>query len=154
MRRAFGRVAVASIALSLDLTPVSAENAVELLLQYGLIGMRAINCAKPPGIDNPYTVFRIEPDGTIKWDLVGERSRVIATVTIVAVEELEKNYVRISQAGAPGENVRIEYDVRVDGNRVRAFRSVGGDGRTYIEAGRLTANSKETPWLIKCQPTG
>ncbi|HTS41681.1 MAG TPA: hypothetical protein VMH84_14195 [Xanthobacteraceae bacterium] len=129
---------------------VAAQSAADLLRKHGLIGTRAMDCAKPPGNGNPYLIYRIEPDGTVKSDLVVTGSKVVASTTVLSVEETESNMLRITQTASADPGVRVEFDLRLEGNRSRSFRSVSSDGHTFIEAGRMTSNNKETVWLTRC----
>ena len=151
MRSAIARFVVAIILFVLCVMQVAAQSAADLLRKHGLIGTRAMDCAKPPSNKNPYLVYRIEPDGTVKSDLVVSGSKVVASTTVLSVEETEPNMLRITQTTSADPSVRVEFDLRLEGNRSRSFRSVSSEGHTFIEAGRMTSDNKETVWLTRCR---
>ena len=129
-----------------------AQSLSDVLGKLDMLGRWAENCSAPPSHAHPNIIYRADPDGTFKADLIVARGHVFATATVLAAEELPTNRVRIVQTRQNAGTERIVFIFEIDGHRRRTLRSERSDGHTLIADGLFTNSNKPAPWLIRCEP--
>ena len=143
------------LALSLGLalqaaSPATADSIADILQKHKIIGTRAEDCSRPPGRSNSYIVYRVENDGSIKSDFIGEDHKVFSSTAVFSAEEIAPDKIRITQESAARAGEKLTVTMLINEKGTRTLSSVLDNGKAIIADGRIVAADRETVWLYFC----
>lgn len=154
-------------------TVASAESLAATLIQWGLIGTTAKDCAKPASPSNAYRSYIVRADGSVYYapnygrgnDSLNSFEVEAATIEpsgaiVLRETRSDKTVKTLGAAQIVGPAGRFTADPNKprestltkgsDGRiRVMSAREVGGD--YSVRDGKLVTNGAETPWYTLCQ---
>lgn len=128
--------------------PVSAETAVEIARDWGLLGTWAVDCAEPPRQGRGNT---ISYEATSEGHLIYRRDLDSSDNNEVTGARIEPDHMLVLSITMPHYRQTRENGIakQADGS-IRSVFSRGTDGSYTIRDGRFVANGKPTPPLRKC----
>jgi hypothetical protein len=120
----------------------------EVIQNFGLIGVFAVDCSKPASAQNSYVVQRAVDAEHVQRDLmIGPAARQNFYV-VDRAEVAKPNEVAISMTS---EGRRLNLLLRAEPKRMRTIESAPENGAKLIADGRFVDNGAQTPWLNKCE---
>jgi hypothetical protein len=135
--------------------PVSAADTWTAMVQFGWRGRWAQHCGSAAGYRNWHVEYSGLPSGQATRRMMrGDETR---SSRIERVEVLDRNRLLIRERYGRGwgeftgmeKNYVLQFTD--DHRRYRSIHSEIGDGREFIEHGRMVATGQESPWVEKCQ---
>ena len=146
----FGLLAL-TLALALqEASPAAAGSIADVLQKHKIIGTRAEDCSRPPGRSNSYIVYRVESDGSVKSDFIGEDHKVFSSTAVFSAEEIAPDKLRITQESAANAAEKLTVTMLISDKGTRTLSSVLDNGKEIIANGRIVAADRETVWLYFC----
>jgi hypothetical protein len=127
--------------------PAGADPVGDALKKFGLIGTWAYDCNQRPSPSNPYMIFAVPHSGAPTHELRMEDHTLDGITRIEGAHVVDKERLEMSLIQ---DGLKLRIVVVMVGNRVRTVESIGGDGRNYIRAGKLTSNNADTLWFTNC----
>lgn len=128
--------------------PARAQSAADVFRKYDLFGTWATNCAMPSSRENSYTVYRPLGADQVQREVRFGDGR--ATGIIDTAKEVKPNEILMSFMTSQISNRAIS-TVRIEGGRMRTYRSTSVAGELFVSDGRNTHTNVETEWVSKCK---
>jgi hypothetical protein len=135
--------------------PAATADTWHVMVQFGWTGSWAQDCGSAARPGNWHVDYSGLPSGeAIRRMLRGDETR---SSRIERVEALGRNRLLVRERYDRGwgeftgteKNYVLQFTD--DHRRYRSIHSEIGDGREFIEQGRMVATGQESPWVEKCQ---
>jgi hypothetical protein len=136
-------------------SPVAAADTWIIMIQFGWSGSWAQDCGSVAGCRNWHVEYSGLPSGQASRRMRrGDETR-LSQIERVEVLDGNRLLVRERYGRGWGEFTGMEKNYVLqfsdDHRRYRSIHSEIGDGREFIEQGRMVATGQESPWVEKCQ---
>lgn len=136
-----------SISLALLLyVPLGIASDADVISQFGMLGLQAIDCAAPAGPSNPHLIYAVSPQGNVMRTLK-MKPDLDGTFPLRNLRMSGPNVMQWEETGRTGE-VTVSV-VKMDG-KFRSWRSVKADGTVLIADGKFTGSGASTVAFERC----
>jgi hypothetical protein len=154
------RPLIALLVLAVPLAPAAAARAqtpANMLAELGMLGTWAADCSRPPGGNNPHTIFERSAGGSsaqyrVLFDANNSTTRSIDNVRVHDTDTIAMRFTTLT-----GASTGLAFDITMlkEPNRYKVIGSIGSDGKVYIKDGIVTGSGAANPWQNKCSgPSG
>ena len=131
--------------------PVKAQQAVNAMQDWGLLGAFSSRCDMPPSMSNAYYIFAASADGRVYLQRdfgdpdKNDRSEVVSAVPRAdGTLALTINFPSIGQA-------RLNVYTKAEGRVRVVYNSRSDNSDVTVENGVLRHNGQPTPWSQRCR---
>jgi hypothetical protein len=139
----------AAIACALSAVPAQAATDAKIAGQFGLIGVWAMDCARPASVQNTYETMSVAADGTIDAVIDTQVTGIDGLSHLHALQLVDGGMVQlIWHSTVTGSTLTIT--IAKKGNLQHSWKSVQSDGKVLIDNGLFVASHMPTPWFEKC----
>lgn len=137
------------LALALSLIPAAADASADsdALLQFGLLGTWAFDCAKSPSPANPFINFTFSRRGPPTRQIITGKPELDSDVPLSDVALLDATHLRLTY---PQGGVTVTVTLLKELRRVRPYEAVASNGLVSVSDGNVKATGRPTNWLLKC----
>ena len=156
----WGACIVAALAMaSVEMNSVETANAQSVantIVEFGLIGTWATDCAQPASSGNFLTVYAIKPSGEVSRTYYDQPDHVYNNYKITDAKRQAPDMLSYEQVwdfeGSPaniaGDRVRVLLDM-ADG-KFQIVSSQGSDGSFFVKDRKFPGTTDESPWQSRC----
>ena len=130
-----------------------AQTPANMLAEVGMLGRWAADCSRPPGGNNPHTIFERSAGGSgaqyrVMFDDKNSTTRSVDNVRVLGTDTIAMRFTTLT-----GDSTGLAFDITMlkEPNRYKVIGSVGSDGKVYIKDGIVTGSGAANPWQNKCQ---
>ena len=145
MRAALFVVGLATAALALPAT--AAASATDIFQKHGLFGTWAVDCARPPSVDNPHVVYRLADGNRVQRQISIEAGKIVELSAIESAAESGPAELIVSWQTSEGG---ITNRILLRDNRMQVLDSTRSDGQKLVVAGRRVRDDTEAPRFERC----
>jgi hypothetical protein len=131
---------------------VRAQTPANMLAEVGMLGRWANDCSRPPGGNNPHTIFELSAGGSgaqyrVLFDGNTSTTRSVDNVRVLGTDTIAMRFTTLT-----GASTGLAFDITMlkEPNRYKVIGSVGSDGKVYIKDGIVTGSGVANPWQNKC----
>jgi hypothetical protein len=156
----WGACIVAALAMaSVEMNSVETANAQSVantIVEFGLIGTWATDCAQPASSGNFLTVYAIKPSGEVSRTYYDQPDHVYNNYKITDAKRQAPDMLSYEQVwdfeGSPaniaGDRVRVLLNM-ADG-KFQIVSSQGSDGSFFVKDRKFPGTTDESPWQSRC----
>jgi hypothetical protein len=138
--------------IGLAAAPALAQTPGNMLAELGVLGRWAADCSRPPGGNNPHTVYERGPDGVraqyrVIFDGGSSTTRSVDNVRVLGPDTIAMRFTTLTGASA---GLAFDITMLKEPTRYKVIGSVGSDGKVYIKDGIVTGTGAPNPWQNRC----
>jgi hypothetical protein len=116
--------------------PRAAASDADILMQFGMLGRIAVNCAAPASSSNPHVIFASSPQGGVTRTLKMNSPNVDGTFPLRNLRLLAPHWLQYEETNRMTTTV-----TKTEGGKFRPWSSVRSDGTVGIKDGKLSDGS-------------
>jgi hypothetical protein len=131
----------------LGIAPADAASDGDVLKQFGLLGRLAVNCAAPAGVNNPYLIYAVSPQGKVTRTLKMD-PKLDGTFPMRNVRLLRPDLLQHDETGRQSE---LTITVAKIAGKFRSWRSVRANGTVLIADGKFPETGSPTLAFEACR---
>lgn len=151
MRLAFV-VTVAALTCFAPTFAPHAQSPANMLAELGVLGRWAADCSRPPGGNNPHTIFERGSTASggqyrVLFDASTSTTRSVDNVRVLGEGTIAMRFTTMT-----GASTGLAFDITMlkEPTRYKVIGSVGSDGRVYIKDGIVTGSGAANLWQNRC----
>ena len=129
-----------------------AQSPANMLAELGVLGRWAADCRRPPGGNNPHTIFERGATASgaqyrVLFDASNSTTRSVDNVRVLGEGTIAMRFTTMTGASA---GLAFDITMLKEPTRYKVIGSVGSDGKVYIKDGIVTGSGAANPWQNRC----
>ena len=134
--------------------PATAQSSdAQHLEQLGLLGQWAVDCARPPGPDNPHQIYSVNPQGQGEIGLRFAPGEAMSVARIMNPRLLSPGILAYTYGYERGAGEKVDLVISITDGVKQTQSSRSQQGQEVIRDGKLTATGKPSTIMRRCSAT-
>jgi len=149
-------LAMASVEI-VSVETANAQSAADIVVEFGLIGTWATDCAQPASTSNYLTIYVIKPSGEVSRTYYDAPGHVLSIYKITSAKRQARDLLSYEQvwdfSGSPANIAgnRMQVLLNMADDKYQIVSSQGSDGSFFVKDRKFPDSGDESPWQSRCQ---